>query len=990
VKAAAWALAALLSADVAPALAPGKAITQYRRDVWQPKDGLPQSSVDAMIQTRDGYLWLGTQEGLARFDGVRFVVFDKQTVPAIRHNRVLSLLEDRTGVLWIGTEGGGITRLEHGVFSAMGGLPDGIATVLEEDADGAVWIGTRRGLVRAVGGAVRVFTTADGLPADAIRSLHRARDGTLWIGTVSAGLAKYRDGVITSVIAAGTGGLPGNSVDSLLDAGERGLWVGTSRGLVLLREGRVVPPSEWNAGGGGRPVSPVRSLCLDRDGNLWIGTNGEGLLRLAAGSGRIDRYGTREGLPDDLVGSLLEDHEGNVWAGTQDGGLARFAEGAFTPLSVAEGLSHDVVWAIAQDRGGAIWLGTKEGGVNRLSPDGSLTRFGTKDGLSDSGVQAISEDSDGALWFGTRRGGLNRFFRGRFQAFRSDDGLASESASAVFRDRSGTLWIGTRGGGLHRMTASGRIERVTGAGAPPPGSTIHAIFETRAGDLYVGTSGEGLFRRLPDGGFRAFTEKDGLSIGIVNTLLEDDRGTLWIGTYGGGLNRFRDGKFAAITTKDGLFDDAVFGLLEDAAGDFWVSCNRGVYRVARRDLDARADGGKSPVVCTPFGTADGLKSLECNGANQPPALRARDGRLWFPTVRGAVFVDPAHLPHNSQAPPVVVERLLVNGEPRDARGGGEPRDPRGDVVLSPGAERFEIAYTAPSFTAPERVRFRARLEGYEDDWVDMGSRREAHYTHLPPGSYTFRVRAANDAGVWNEKGAAVSFRLKPSFRQTPWFWVLGLVGLGAVVAGGVRLRLHSARLREKALVAVVAERTSQLEAANRELKRLSTIDPLTGIGNRRSFDEFLKLFWTQARRSRASISILMLDVDDFKKYNDAFGHLKGDDVLKRVADAIMGAVSRTGDIVARFGGEEFAVLLLETPLAGAVVVAERMRARVEALGIPTSSGPSEWVTVSVGAAAAVPERDVGPETLLAEADERLYAAKAAGKNRVVGSEVSVS
>ena len=635
--AAVCAFAAFIPAARLGALSPGKAITQYRRDVWLPKDGLPQSSVDSMVQTRDGYIWLGTQEGLARFDGVRFVVFDKKNVPEIRHNRILSLLEDRSGTLWIGTEGGGVTRLKDGVFSALGvhdGLPDGIATALAEGADGAIWIGTPHGLARisSTDRKIHVFNTSSGLPSDAIRSLRRGVDGTLWIGTVDAGLARYRDGAFASVAdASENGGLPGNSVDSILDTGAGGLWVGTNHGLAHVKDGRVTPHGTALPGG---PVSPIRSLCMDRDGSLWIGTNGEGLVRLM--DGRFERYGTGEGLSDDLVGSLLEDREGNMWAGTQDGGVTRLADGAFTPLSVSEGLSHDVVWAIAQDRAGAIWLGTKEGGVNRLTADGALTHLGAKEGLSDEGIQAIFEDRDGSMWFGTRRGGLDHFANGRVRAFRTADGLTSESVSAVLRDRAGTLWIGTRNGGLLRLRDGGRIERVIDSGAPPSGSSIYAIFESRSGDLFVGTNGEGLFRRMAnEAGFRSFTEKDGLSIGIINTIHEDERGSLWVGTYGGGLNRFRDGKFAAITTKEGLFDDAIFGLLEDSSGDFWISCNKGVYRVSRRDLDARADGEKRPIVCTPFGIARrievarvqrGEPAFRASGAGRPALVSHRARR----------------------------------------------------------------------------------------------------------------------------------------------------------------------------------------------------------------------------------------------------------------------------------------------------------------------------------------------------------------------------
>jgi diguanylate cyclase (GGDEF)-like protein len=718
---------------------------------------------------------------------------------------------------------------------------------------------------------------------------------------------------------------------------------------------------------------PVRALTEDRDGNLWIGADGGGLLRLSRG--RLESFGRKEGMPDDTVGAILEDREGNLWVGTQDGGLNLFSPAAFTPYSTSEGLSADVVWAIAGDRSGGIWLGTKGGGVDRLAPDGSVRVVGVRQGLSDTDVQAIFEDPDGTLWFGTRHGGLNRMRDGKIRAFGARDGLESVSVCSILRDRRGTLWVGTRDGGLHRMRPDGRLERVAEKGAPG-NSAVHALFEDRSGTLWIGTNGAGLYR-FKDGVFSVFTKKDGLSIGLINAIAEDESGDLWIGTYGGGLNRMRGEKFAAVTTREGLFDDAVFGLVEDGSGSFWISCNKGVSRVSIRELDAAADGGSARVSCAVFGTADGMRSSECNGANQPAAFRARDGRLWFPTVRGAVVVDPSHLPVNRVAPPVVLEEIVADGR---------PSPPRKELVFPPGTERLEFRYAALSFREPSRVRFRVKLTGYDADWVDVGTRRTAYYTHLPPGTYAFEVTACNDSGVWNQAAASAGFRLDPGFTQTIWFWILATTALAALVALGIRMRLAGALRREGELVALVAERTRQLEEANRELRLLSTTDPLTGIANRRSFDEFLRLFWTQARRSGTAVSVLMIDADDFKGFNDARGHLEGDACLKKIAGSLSAAVSRTGDIVARFGGEEFAVLLLETPLAGCVLLAERMRAGVEGLGIPFEHGPNRRVTVSVGVATAYPGPGLGPETLVALADELMYRAKAKGKNQVVAAE----
>lgn len=929
---------------------------------FQVRDGLPQNSVDSLAQTPDGYLWIGTQEGLVRFDGVRFAVYDRRNTPALGHNRILSLLAYGE-TLWIGTEGGGLTALARGVFTTRtvaDGLPSDLVAALAAGEGGALWVGTARGLARIEGGRVLALGAAQGFPGGSVRAIHRDGDGTMYVGILGGGLLRHVAGVFSRIRSVPSK----ESVLALAPAAGGGLWVGTNSSVLLIRGGEVT--GSWGTPGG----VPARALREDRDGNLWIGTSGGGLARLSEGG--LESYGTKDGLADDTVGSLLEDTEGSLWVGTQDGGLSRLSNAAFTPFSRAEGLSSHVIWAIAGDRSGAIWLGTKGGGVDRLAPDRSVRILGTREGLTDHDVQAVLADPDGTLWFGTRNGGLNRLRKGGLRAYRTPDGLTTDSVSALLRDRRGVLWAGTRDGALHRMDGGDRFERVSSEGAPND-AAIHALFEDRDGAVWVGTSGSGLYR-YKDGTFTVFTQKDGLSIGIVNAIWQDARGSLWIGTYGGGLNRLSGGRFAAVTTRQGLFDDAVFGIVADDGGNLWISCNRGVYRVALSELDAVADGKGSRVTCAVFGTSDGMRSAECNGANNPPAWRSPDGRLWFPTVRGAVTVDPAHLPLNRLVPPVALEEIVADGAAH------APREP---LVFPPGTEKFEFRYAALSFAEPSRVRFRVKLVGYETDWVDAGTRRTAYYTHLSPGTYSFHVIACNDSGLWNETGATATFRLVPAFHQTAWFWIASAAALSALVVLGVRTRLSGALRREAELVALVAERTHQLENANRDLKLLSTTDALTGIANRRAFDEYLRLFWTQARRSGAAISVLMIDVDDFKGFNDAWGHLEGDACLKRIAEALTGAVSRTGDIVARFGGEEFSVLLLETPLEGCVTVAERMRARVEALDIPTRPAGVAHVTVSVGAATAYPGPELWSEALMALADELLYRAKREGRNRVV-------
>jgi diguanylate cyclase (GGDEF)-like protein len=368
-----------------------------------------------------------------------------------------------------------------------------------------------------------------------------------------------------------------------------------------------------------------------------------------------------------------------------------------------------------------------------------------------------------------------------------------------------------------------------------------------------------------------------------------------------------------------------------------------------------------------------MRSSECSGFTQPAGWRSHDGRLWFPTIEGAVVIDPDRIQTNMIPPPVVIERAVADRRPLPPRVYADLTLERGDL---------EFHYTALSFIDPERVEFRYKLEGFDPAWVEAGSRRVAFYTNIPPGKYTFRVRACNNDGIWNQEGDAVRFSLRPRFQQTIWFYGLCALGLVLLGFGAARMRAARAKARERELELQVAERTVQLEEANTKLQQLSELDPLTSIANRRRFEETLAREWRRAARDEMPLSLIMIDIDYFKDFNDAYGHQLGDECLRRVAGEIREAITRPGDLVARYGGEEFAAILPSTPSRGAIAVAELLRARVERMGTRHEKSHCGVVTISLGVATMTPGEAFAPETLVAAADGALYSAKRAGRNRV--------
>ncbi|HKS43191.1 MAG TPA: two-component regulator propeller domain-containing protein [Blastocatellia bacterium] len=765
-------LSAVVSSDSSE-----KPLSQYIHDAWQTDQGLPQNTVFAVTQTPDGYIWLATQEGLVRFDGIRFTVFDKRNTPQMKDNNIQTLYLDRAGQLWAGTEGGGLVRLKDGVFTAYtteDGLADNIVDAIYEDRAGNLWVGTLGGLSRFKDGKFTTFTARDGLPSDAVLSICEDRAGNLWIGTEDDGLSRLKDGEFVSYTTKD--GLSNNLVRALHEDREGNLWIGTRAGLCRFKDGKFTSFFAKD----GLVDDSVLSIYEDREGSLWIGTRG-GLARRK--DGRFSAYTTKEGLSENSVASIYEDKEGNLWIGTYEGGLNRLKEGSFTAYTRKDGLADDIVRPIYQDSKGVLWIGTASG-LSRSS-DGKIINYTAKDGLADNNVLALREDRAGALWIGTG-GGLNKLTGGRMASYTTEKGLSDNTVLSLCESRDGSLWIGTASG-LNRL----KDEKIT-AYTTRDGLTndsIWSLYEDGEGTLFIGTDGGGL-NRFKDDRFTALTTKDGLANDIVLSLYADREGALWIGTNGG-LSRLKDGRVVSYTTAAGLFDDVVFQILEDAKDNLWMSCNKGVFRVSKQELEDFAQGGLRAINSVSYGTADGMKSRECNGGFQPAGWKTRDGKLWFPTIKGAAVIDPESIKINQLAPPVLIEQVLADHEPIDTAQGAQ---------LAPGKSKFEFHYTGLSFIAPEKVRFKYKLEGFDTDWIDAGTRREVAYTNIPPGSYRFRVMACNNDRVWNEAGAAFSFYLKPRFYQTYWFYGLCAAAVGMLGLGFYRLRVRQMQSRFSAVL----------------------------------------------------------------------------------------------------------------------------------------------------------------------------------------------
>jgi signal transduction histidine kinase/ligand-binding sensor domain-containing protein len=796
------------------ALNPALDASQYAHTAWKVAEGFSKGAIHAIAQTPDGYLWLGTEFGLVRFDGVRSVPWPLDR--GLPSSQIRSLLAARDGTLWIGTSRG-LASWKNGKLTQYAELAGQAILALVEDHEGAVWVGgwaAPNGRLCAIRkGSARCYGE-DGAPGYAVSSLKEDSKGNIWVG-VTNGLWRWKPGPPKFYA------LPGDL------AGLQALGEGDDGALLIAFRGAIRRLVDGKA----EQVYPLpvtvrqfdfRRLLRDRDGGLWVGTAGRGLLHIH--HGRTDVFAQSDGLSGDDVSDILEDREGNIWVATLNG-LDRLRDFAVATFSADQGLASARVVSVLAARDGTIWLRTLDG-LNRWN-NGQVTIYRERNdrpakaaprraarqeganelagtGLPEQGVGSLFQDDRGRIWVSTLRG-VGYLENDRFIPI---SGIPGGRVHAITSDRQGNLWVAHQDRGLFRLRGEDVAEEIPWRQLGHEDFAYAVAADPLDGGLWLGFSRGGV-AYFKDGRVRAsFTGADGLGEGRINDFRLDRDGTLWAAT-GGGLSRLKSGRAATLNGKNGLPCDAVHWVSEDDDRAFWLYTACGLVRIARSELDAWAaavdkdKGSKWTVQAAVFGSADGVRSRANAGGFSPHVGKSPDGKLWFFSLDGLSVIDPRHLPINKLPPPVHVEQITADRKTYDATS-----DVNGHLRLPPLVRDLQIDYTALSFVAPEKVRFRYKLEGRDLDWRDAGNRRQAFYADLPPGNYRFRVSASNDSGVWNEAGALLDFGVAPAYYQTNWFRLLCVAALLALLGALYQLRLRQlARRFDIRLEERVRERT---------------------------------------------------------------------------------------------------------------------------------------------------------------------------------------
>lgn len=773
-------ITAVFIATPAAAIDPSRRLPQCLHRIWQMQQDLPNATITCILQTSDEYLWLGTPDGLVRFDGMRFASIPFADAYDLPRVHVTSLVEDREGNLWIGTDADGLFRWRGGRAERLtksNGLVSDTVYALLIDRNDALWIGTSQGITRRAGTQTISFGTLQGLPCQAVRALAETADGIIWAGGDAPTVGVW-NGV--EFAARTFAGMPdGARITSLCATPTKGMWIGATHGLLNVRD----DGQGWWTREKGLPDDRVHCLSYGSRDSLWVGTQ-KGFSRIHADE--IDSFLPQDGLSQSTVYAVSEDHEGSLWVGTKHG-LNQFADRRTLPFTTREGLPSNDVGPVLQDNEDTIWVGTRGGGLARY--DGrEFTVLTTADGLLSDHVISLALDDQGALWVGADQG-VSHLRHGRIVAsYTAEQGLPDNFIRCLLWSESDGLLAGTR----HGLTVlrDGAFHKIDAE--PLRSASITAISQAN-GEVLVATEGN----RGP------YIYRDNLASefapGCINTSPIDAMlpldGELWLGTQSSGMVQVRDGAVHHFGLSDGLHDNEIFGIVADDRDRLWMACSKGIFSVERATFANFITGKRRRLECMPFSPMDGQRTIECQADAQPAVWRMRDGRIWFSTIHGIVVVDPQQTNRPLPKAPVLIEEVTVNGA---------TQSPGALAEIPRGVQEISFRYSAISYRSPARITFQYRLDGFDNDWIEAGTRREAFYTNLRPGDYQFRVAARNVDGQLSELATPLEFTIRPLIYQTAWFVPMCIAALALSAWLGYQWRVRWIKSR---MQAVVSERT---------------------------------------------------------------------------------------------------------------------------------------------------------------------------------------
>ena len=958
-------------------------LRDYAVDMWTSRNGLPHNSLRGIAQTPEGHLWFATWEGVARYNGLDFYLYDRSTTPGLLDNGIGALYVDRDGALWVTDSRGNVLRRtldgRWRQWPQQPPAPQVLIQGVQKDSKGRLWLLYEgRGLgYMAPDGRFVYEEPPPGAPVNMTLSNWLAVDDRdrVWVGTMDGLRLRGDDGVLGD--APASLGLPAGAAWPYR-APDGALWI-VAEGALYRMHGdgarlvRALPG-----------ISHATAMLQDRHGDLWLGTENQGLFRI--GSRGVEHLPENRQVRSGRIASLFEDAEGSIWVGG-NGGLYRLRETLFSSYTTGDGLSGDYVRAVMEDDRQRLWVGSAAG-LDRMERDGRIVPVPLRNSVGRApSVLSLAQSRDGAVWAGTFGDGIYRIDRdGRSRHYGTAEGLAAGNVRVMSADLDGNgIWAGTQRG-LVRITDDGvRVPAAEGL----PGGLVTALLDSDDG-LWIGTI-EGI--RVLRGNTVQRLDVDGLGGGRSIFGFTPVGDAMWI-TSDRGLYRYRDGQLTRVGLEQGMPVDTVFEMVPDRLGNVWISSNRGVLRTTLAALDDVADGRSARIEVERYNEIDGMHNAQANGSTGPSAELRADGTYWVATAGGLSMLDPSRLQHfrERRPPPVVVESVQLDGVPLHWQSH--------DSVRVPGGQRVTVGYVGLSYLMSDRIRYRTRLDGLDPDWIERGNQRSVEFIGLPPGDYTLHVSAMHPGGRWSESEAAWAFTVEPLLWQRRSVQLVAGVLLLLALVALYRYLIHRYKTSNIRLARQVDERTADLQlqaerllAANQEktelaerlrqqaeaFERQAHEDPLTGLPNRRAFDEGLARDFARSQRSGHPLSLLVLDIDHFKTVNDTWSHSVGDQVLCEVG-RLLAASCRDSDLPARLGGEEFALLLNDTALDEAQLVCTRLQglfhaqrnwAGIEGLRVTFSAG-----LVQLGAG------DRTPLLLFQRADKALYQAKSDGRDRI--------